>query len=69
MATAAEAVVDQRLTELETMCLNLTKRVEVLKAVLNVLALEEGKNWERLVARAARRLETRKLKEGAVDSA
>ena len=69
MATTADAVVDQRLETLETMCTNLARRVEVMKAVMELLALEAGKDWRALCERAQRRLERRKAKEAAVGDA
>ena len=64
--TAEAAVVDQRLTELETMCANLTKRVEVLKAVTKLLAREAGKDWRKLVGRAAGEIEARNARKAQV---
>lgn len=69
MASAADAVADQRIETLETICANLTRRVEVLKAVTELLALDAGKDWRTLCERAQRRLEHRKAKDAAVGDA
>lgn len=67
--TAAEAVVDQRIATLETMCENLTRRVEVLKAVVETFCQEHGGGgaaWRSLCKRAQRKLEARKARDAVV---
>lgn len=64
--TAAEAVLEQRLTDCETAFKNLTKRCEVLKEVCRQLARNQGADWRRLVQRAAGELEARKAREEQV---
>lgn len=64
--TAAEAVIDQRLRELETTVTNMVKRVEVMKAVLKLLARAVGQDWRKLVGKAAGELEAKKAREEQV---